>query len=72
MSVSCECCVLVGRSLCEGLITRPEESCSECVCVCVPLSVIRCNSKPLYLQWLGNKSQTMQVRKKGSRSFNFR
>ena len=24
-SVSCECCVLSGRDLCEGLITRPEE-----------------------------------------------
>jgi hypothetical protein len=26
MSVSCECCVLSGRGLCVGLITRPEES----------------------------------------------
>jgi len=26
MSVSCECCVLSGRGLCGGLITRPEES----------------------------------------------
>jgi hypothetical protein len=26
MSVSCECCVLSGRGLCYGLITRPEES----------------------------------------------
>ena len=26
MSVCCECCVLSGRSLCDGLITRPEES----------------------------------------------
>jgi hypothetical protein len=26
MSVSCGCCVLSGRGLCEGLITRPEES----------------------------------------------
>jgi hypothetical protein len=25
MSVSCECCVS-GRGLCDGLITRPEES----------------------------------------------
>ena len=24
--VCCECCVLSGRGLCEGLITRPEES----------------------------------------------
>ena len=26
MSVSCECCVLSGRYLCVGSITRPEES----------------------------------------------
>src|SRR5215470_10337116 len=26
MSVSCECCVLSGRGLCVGLITRPEKS----------------------------------------------
>jgi hypothetical protein len=25
MSVACECCVLSGRGLCDGLITRPEE-----------------------------------------------
>ena len=26
MSVRCKCCMLSGRCLCEGLITRPEES----------------------------------------------
>ena len=26
LSLSCECCVLLGRGLCEGPITRPEES----------------------------------------------
>jgi hypothetical protein len=26
MSVCCECCLLSGRGLCDGLITRPEES----------------------------------------------
>jgi hypothetical protein len=26
MSVSCGCCMLSGRGLCIGLITRPEES----------------------------------------------
>jgi hypothetical protein len=26
MSVFCECCMLSGRGLCDGLITRPEES----------------------------------------------
>ena len=33
-SVCCECCVLSGRGLCFGLITRPEESYRPwCVCV---------------------------------------
>jgi hypothetical protein len=26
MSASCECCVLSDRGLCNGLVTRPEES----------------------------------------------
>jgi hypothetical protein len=26
MTVCCECCVFSGRGLCDGLITRPEES----------------------------------------------
>ena len=31
MSVCCECCVLSGIGLCDGLITRREESvCCEC------------------------------------------
>ena len=35
ISVSCECCVLSGRGLCEGLFTRPEESYRLwCVVVC--------------------------------------
>ena len=35
MFVCCECCVLSGRGLCEGLIIRPEESYRLwCVVVC--------------------------------------
>jgi hypothetical protein len=41
MSVSCECCVLSGRGLCVGLITRPEES--ECG---VSLSVASITRRP--------------------------
>ena len=33
MSVCCECCVVSGGGLCDGLITRPEESCRAFVCV---------------------------------------
>jgi hypothetical protein len=32
MSVSCKCCVLLGRGLCVELITRPEESYRVCLC----------------------------------------
>ena len=32
MSVSCECCVLSGRGLCDGPIPRPEESYRVWVC----------------------------------------
>ena len=42
MFVCCECCVLSGRGLCDGLITRPEES-YRLWCVCV--SVISKNLK---------------------------
>ena len=35
MSVSCECCVLWGRGLCDDPITRPEESYRPwCIAVC--------------------------------------
>jgi len=35
MSVCCECCALSGRGLCDGLITRPQESYRLwCVVVC--------------------------------------
>jgi hypothetical protein len=36
VDVCCECCVLSGRGLCDGLINRPEESYRLwCVVVCV-------------------------------------
>jgi hypothetical protein len=59
-SVCCECCVLSGRSPCDGLIHRPEDPYQVCVrmCVFVPLSVIKCNNNLLHLQWVGIRSQT--------------
>ena len=35
VSVSSRCCVLPGRGLCDGLITRPEEFYRMLLCVCV-------------------------------------
>ena len=42
MSVCCECCVLSGRGLCDGLITRPEES-TECMYVSVCVREYECD-----------------------------
>jgi hypothetical protein len=39
MFVSCECCTMSGRGLCDGLITRPEESYR----VCVRTRAIKCD-----------------------------
>ena len=56
MDVSCECCVMSGRGLCDGPIPRPEESyrlyvcvylcvCDcACECVCVRMSVCMCGN----------------------------
>ena len=58
MPVSCGCCVLSGRGLCDDPITRPEASCRlSRACVCVSLSGIRCNSNPQQLQWEGRRCQ---------------
>jgi hypothetical protein len=39
MSVSLDCCVLLGKVLCDGPITHPEDSYRVCVCVCVCVRV---------------------------------
>ena len=39
ISVCCECCVLSGRDLCVGMISRPEESYRVCMCVYVCVCV---------------------------------
>jgi len=47
MSVCCDCCVLSGRGLCDGLITRPEES-YECLSV---VSVVYCQVEVSATGW---------------------
>jgi hypothetical protein len=39
MAVCCGCCVLPGRGLCDGPITRPGETHFVSVCACVCLRV---------------------------------
>jgi hypothetical protein len=56
MSVSCECCPMSCRGLCEGPISRPGESYR--VCVCVSLSMIKCNNNTLHQQWVGRRGKT--------------
>jgi hypothetical protein len=54
LCLSCERCVLSGTGVCDGQITRPEDL-TECVCVCVPSSVVRPYNNPLHLQWVGKE-----------------
>ena len=44
-----------GRSLARGVLPS--------VCVCVSLSVIKCNNNTLHLQWLRRRGQTKKERK---------
>jgi len=41
----CKCCVLSGTGVCDGPISRQEDSYRVCVCVCVSLSVIKSDNK---------------------------
>ena len=51
MFVCCECCVLSGRGLCDGLITRPEESYRLwCVAVC-DLENLKKNAEAISRDW---------------------
>jgi hypothetical protein len=74
MSVCCECCVLSGRGLCDGMITRPEESYRLwCVAVCdiVTSSMrsqtsIHCDWSTRSPRWSGPHHDSLQVRLPGS------
>jgi hypothetical protein len=56
--LSRECCVLLGRGLGVGPITRPEEFYRLCVCVCVCARVYVCVSLSVHLRWIGRRSRT--------------
>ena len=55
---SCVCCV--GRGLCDGLITRPEETYRACVCVCQ----ILCGLETSTMRWSERKLDYCATEKK--------
>ena len=65
MSFCGECCVLSGRRLRDGLITRPEESYRVCVCVCM----CACGSNPLQLP---EKVEEVRIRNEDRYQTNFK
>jgi len=75
MSVSCACWKLSSRSICDGTISRPEESYRVCVraCVCgytyASLSAIWCSHNPRHLQWAGTRCQSKKNEKKTKKTF---
>jgi hypothetical protein len=68
--LSCECCVLSVRGLCDGPISRPEESYRVCVYVCVCVCVCiterdKVQQQPSTpTQWVGSRCQAKKERKK--------
>jgi hypothetical protein len=59
-SVFCECCVLLGGSVCDGPIPHPEES--YWVCVCVRHWVWSCTIIYLYTNKYADIGQTKEER----------
>ena len=65
MFFSCECCVLCSyKPLLRVYPSSRGVLPSVCVCVCVSLGVIRCNSNLLHLQWVGRQTDRGQIMKK--------
>ena len=59
MCVTSESCVFSGRGLSTGW-SLVQRSLAECMCVL--LSVISCNTKPLHVQWVGRRDETKKQR----------
>jgi len=66
MFVCCECCVLSGRSLCHGLITRPEESYRLWRVVVCDLQTSKMRRlKPATVLWKYNQKEGKQTNHSG-------
>jgi len=74
MSVCCECCVFLRRGLCDGLITRPEESyrlwcfvvCFVVIVLCVLLSylyLLYCVGIDLFVLYMPDCWLAVSIRK---------
>jgi hypothetical protein len=59
MSVSCECCVLSGRGLCDELVPRPTERGVSKKCVIVKPQKMRWHRPPRGCRAIGKKSHYM-------------
>jgi hypothetical protein len=62
MSLFFECCVLSGRSLCDGPIPRPEEFYRVCMCV---IECYQVNNNPLN-QWFPTSGHDPSECRRGS------
>jgi hypothetical protein len=61
MFVSCECCVLSGRGLCDGPIPRPEESYRLwCVSECDQVKI----KQPRHLLWVGRRGKDYETKRR--------
>jgi hypothetical protein len=60
ISVSCECCVLSRKGLCDGPILRPEEA-YWVVCV---IEIFSCNFNSLPVQWVDRRVRIREEERK--------
>ena len=61
MFLCCECCVLSGRGLCDGLITRPEESYRLC-------QVVVCDLEASKMRRLNSSTGLWKIQPKGCKA----
>jgi len=72
MFFCCECCVLSGRGLCDGLITRPEESYRLWRVVVCDLETSKMRRlKPATGLWKNKTKRVVTLRKQTNNSFHY-